>query len=306
MNGRIGKPTFFIIIGIVILLSGSAMAKTSATTKTSPKDTLKRMEYNGKLRGFLVHIPAHMDTDSKAPLLLVFHGLGGSGVQMRDLTKIEETADKYGFITVFPDALCQTRINQRIWNARGNDDLSDDVGFINALLDYLIDSYGIDSKRIFATGTSNGGMFSYRLLCELSHRITAIAVNAAVDVFEGSCPNFVPRSILHIHSVNDPLVPIKGKKRRFFELPSVANTFKKWQERLDCYQAPKVVLEDSLQLVKRYSHCKCSSEILYYMTKDGGHGWPGSKPKFHFAMKTSSAFDMNELILSFFNGETLP
>ena len=51
----------------------------------------------------------------------------------------------------------------------------DDVDFIRALIEGLQKRYAIDSKRMFATGLSNGAMMSYRLACELSDKIAAIA-----------------------------------------------------------------------------------------------------------------------------------
>ena len=54
-----------------------------------------------------------------------------------------------------------------------------DVAFIAALLDALALEYNFDAKRVHATGISNGGTMSFRLGCELSNRIAAIATVAA-------------------------------------------------------------------------------------------------------------------------------
>ena len=52
---------------------------------------------------------------------------------------------------------------------------TNDVAFIAALIDHLIKKFNADPKRVYATGMSNGAMMSYRLGCELSGKIAAIA-----------------------------------------------------------------------------------------------------------------------------------
>ena len=52
---------------------------------------------------------------------------------------------------------------------------ADDVKYVGALLDDLATVINVDTKRVFATGISNGGMMCYRLAAEMSDRIAAIA-----------------------------------------------------------------------------------------------------------------------------------
>ncbi len=68
-------------------------------------------------------------------------------------------------------------------NDRAHRENINDVGFISALIDSMIKDYNINPKRVYVTGISNGAIMSYRLACELSHKITAIA---PVD---GNIPN---------------------------------------------------------------------------------------------------------------------
>ena len=49
------------------------------------------------------------------------------------------------------------------------------MGFISALIDAVANKYTVDRKRVYVTGASNGAMMSFRLACELTHKITAIA-----------------------------------------------------------------------------------------------------------------------------------
>ena len=64
----------------------------------------------------------------------------------------------------------------------------DDVGgrpanempFFNDLLDQIESEYSVDVSRIYTAGYSDGGFMSFRLGCELSGRIAAIATVGAV------------------------------------------------------------------------------------------------------------------------------
>jgi polyhydroxybutyrate depolymerase len=52
---------------------------------------------------------------------------------------------------------------------------SDDVSFISQLVDKLTLNNSVDTKRAYVTGVSPGAMMTYRLGCELSSKIAAIA-----------------------------------------------------------------------------------------------------------------------------------
>ena len=52
---------------------------------------------------------------------------------------------------------------------------ADDVGFVRLLLDSLRRELPLDSRRIFATGISNGAGMAFRLACDLPGTFAAIA-----------------------------------------------------------------------------------------------------------------------------------
>jgi len=119
------------------------------------------------------------------------------------------TADKETFLAVYPrgtgrvltwnsGACCGYAMENRV----------DDTGFLHALIDKLERDYAVDRRRIFATGISNGGMMSYRLACELSDKIAAIApVEGAQDL---ACHPANRVSVIVFHGTSDHLVPFEG------------------------------------------------------------------------------------------------
>ena len=84
---------------------------------------------------------------------------------------------------------------------------ADDRGFVSALLDTLEQHLCIDLNRVFVTGFSNGGLFTYQLAMSLSDRIAAVAAVAG-----GVHPGFLkdpahPLALLDIHGSKDGTVP---------------------------------------------------------------------------------------------------
>ena len=92
------------------------------------------------------------------------------------------------------------------------DNSVDDVAFISTLPDNLIADYQVDSKRVFCTGISRGGIFSLYLAWQLSERIAAIApVCASIpDAIAGDYSFKHPTPVLLINGTEDPLINYNG------------------------------------------------------------------------------------------------
>src|SRR3989338_7551505 len=136
------------------------------------QDPVKSISVNGVERRYLLHLPLSYEQSSgKLPLVLFFHGGKSKGEGMDRLTGFNTEADRNNFVIVYPKG-----IDERWNDGRGSElATADDVGFVRALIDQLVQDYRIDPTRVYATGISNGGILSHRLACELSDKITAIA-----------------------------------------------------------------------------------------------------------------------------------
>ncbi len=173
------------------------------------------VESGGVRRDFYVHVPENLKGKEDLPVVLVLHGGGGSAENARRQTGMDEVADKSGFIAVYPEGTSAPLIDKmRTWNtgpccgyaARKK---INGVAFISGVIDELIKLYKIDTNRVYATGHSNGAMMSYRLACELSQRIAAIAPNAGQRLMD-ECKPERPVPVLHIHGTKDPCAPFEG------------------------------------------------------------------------------------------------
>ena len=126
---------------------------------------------NGDSRRYYLHLPSNWRRDHPAPMVLVFNAGGGRAQDIAPHTGFSRVADREGFVVVYPQGL------RGRWNdGRGFPTaMHDDVGFVRALLDTLGRELGIDAKRVYATGISNGAMFAYRLACDLPGTFAAVA-----------------------------------------------------------------------------------------------------------------------------------
>ena len=252
----------------------------------------KSFEFEKVKRTFLVHTPPAYDGKRDLPLVLAFHGGIGTGKQMEQTTQFSALADKENFIVVYPDGI-NNQWNDGRGAAFGGEPAGNDFGFVSALIDYLQKNYRVDRKRIYATGGSNGGIFSNRLGVELSDKLAAIApVVGGLPIDKTSGKAFAPvfgktkpLSVLMVNGTDDTFVKWDGGTVRGSDgrVTSVAETVAAWTKANGCEVKPKIenlpdkFPDDGTTLRREtYSNCKEKSEVVFYAIVGGGHGWHGS------------------------------
>ena len=150
----------------------------------APGDATQSLIHAGRERSYILHLSPTLAPERKYPLVIVLHGGGGNAASAGKMTGMNQQANRENFIVVYPNGAGRLGDRLLTWNS-GNccgyalDHQVDDVGFLRALVERLLTQYPIDPKRVYATGISNGGMMSYRLACEASDLVAAIAPVAA-------------------------------------------------------------------------------------------------------------------------------
>ncbi len=271
------------------------------------------LDFGGIKRTYRIHAPPSYDGTKPVPLLLVFHGLGGSGREMEVATGFNELSDRRGFLVVYPDGYEASWADGSGATPAGRVGV-DDVGFVSALIYKLGNELRIDLNRVYATGYSNGGMFVQRLACELSQKITAVASVAGTMAgkLSTSCNPGRAVSVMHIHGTEDSIVPWQGGEVRGvgisgWRILSVPTTMSKWSDINGC---PKSSQEDYIASnnrdVKRktYSGCRDSTEVVLYGVIGGGHSFHGLVGEIQLveqsATKPDSVIQAEEVIWNFF------
>ena len=313
-----------------------------AVSPARAEDDEHTLKYDGYRREYLVHTPPGYSRERKLPVILNFHGGGGSIEVAEEDTKMSETADKHGFIVVYPEGIGWWKFH--VWNG-GNccgkavDKNVDDVGFISSLIGVLARDYNIDTKRVYATGISNGAQISYRLACELSDKITAIAPVASQPVLDFSqCKMSRPVPVLHFHGTEDHCARYEGGENcggcftNFFHAFYIPMKEKPWpcESVKKSIDTIKGMYGCSRESVVTYHHgqvtcesakgCMQGANVTLCTIKGGGHTWPdagvpkmcrrwpdGSLCRNYFEQVGSTTHDINanEAMWAFFQRYSL-
>lgn len=268
----------------------------------------KKIEINGLERTFTVVLPSnYYDSDNHFQAIIAMHGGGGSAKQMEESYELPEKAEAQKFIMIYPDGVQSDGILKvRTWNAgtcceHAAEKNIDDVGFLNKMIDNVVKEFRIQPEKIYAMGMSNGGMMAYRLACELSDKIAAIAPVACTMVTTEQCSIQKAIPVIQFHSVLDQHVPINGGVGIIgMDFPAVKKGLETWAVRNGCFAEIPEITENKKYTTFQWGNCSSNSEIMLYVTQDGGHSWPGVKKVRIGGDDPSGALNANDLIFDFF------
>jgi polyhydroxybutyrate depolymerase len=310
------------------------------------QDREETVRINTNPRTFLVHLPAGYDAKKRYPLVLALHGLGGDGQLMARVSHLDETADRFGFIVVYPNASegRWTKLDPRpqgggfgpIGRGRlglgpppstigrnssepGGEPINDNP-FFDAMLDMIESEYRIDTSRVYATGFSDGGFMAFRLGCEMAYRISAIATVAATLPFNLSttCTDWAWRSVplLMINGTSDPIITYNGRPGLDVRYPLLGarETLKVWSKMDGCVaKSVKTKIAphspDGMETqVDTYNDCHEGGAAILYSIEKGGHAWPGGDPYLpeRLGGALSHDLDAGEAIWQFFAAHPFP
>jgi polyhydroxybutyrate depolymerase len=261
----------------------------------APGNHARTLEHDGLERAYTIHVPAGLDPEIGAPLLLNIHGFMSNPVQQEQWTAMNATADPRGWITVYPTG------TDNSWNAgvccgeASNNDV-DDVGFLRAVVEAVSEELCVDPSRVHATGMSNGGYMSNRLACEASDVFASVApVAGALAVTDCMPPR--PVSVLAMHGVQDPLVP--------YELDELAVAA--WVGHDGCDPlAAETSFDGGTHRI--WEACEDTVAVEFYTLDPMGHCWPSGLAFycFEFLGPYSDAIDANTTMLDFFDRHPMP
>ncbi len=277
---------------------GASLAGEAVEPVLAPGEHEIHLELSGQERFYLVQVPSQVASGQALPVVLNFHGGGGTPTGHRDSSAMADLAETEGFLLVHPAGTPARFVGRRLmtWNAghccgRAAKEDVDDIGFVRALLDDLATRAPVDPERVYATGHSNGGMMAMRVGAELADRIAAIAPvggAARMDRF----PPARPMPVLHIHSVDDPRALYEGGLGPPFPLTrhrvdhvAVETSLLAWREVAGCPDEPtrgetrRKEMDDGSEHTAteiRFGPCAEGSEVILLQLTGAGHGWPGS------------------------------
>jgi polyhydroxybutyrate depolymerase len=277
-----------------------------------PTESRLTLDAAGESRAYLLYVPPGYQPGHPTALVLVFHGAGGRPKGMARHTGFTYLAAREGFIVAYPEGV------RRRWNdGRVPAATHDDVGFIRALIDTLSARLAIDPRRIYATGISNGAMFSYRLACDLPGIFAAIApvAGAMPEALSASCERGTPVALAAFQGTADPLVPYGGGlvAGRRGPVLSAARSVELWANMAACTGAPAAEMEpdrdprDGMRVRRTaYGACGNGRDVELYTVEGGGHTWPGGPKSGPAVGRVTRDMDATATIWSFFSSHPKP
>lgn len=287
-----------------ILLLGAA----EAGARQAQLPVSATVQVDGAGRTYLLAAPS--DMGSAVPLVIALHGGGGNAQTM--VPRWIETARREGFAVAFPQGVGRTA-NAGTWNVGGccgfaMTSETDDVAFIEAVIDDVSRSHRIDPRRIYVTGLSNGGMLSHRIGIALAPRVAAIAVVSGA-MFGGEAKPESPVSVLIMHGERDDIVPFNGGQSPMqLVARSQSQSFRPvrydvdfWRQADGCASAPVVQTRGDVT-IETSAGCSAGSEVVFYRLASAGHTWPGPVvPEAGLERARYEEIDATEVIWRFFS-----
>ena len=285
------------------------------------EESILTLTWDGYSRKAIIYTPNAIKNQTDVPVVIFLHGGGGKAENV-ERYGMRDYADKYGFILVAPDGTGTLPLhtwNGGSWTVDGEEqsccgsaarDEVDDVGFINALMDTLIRDYRADEQRLYVTGFSNGAIMGYRLACELSDRIAAVAVAAPPGLMDACAPTrAIP--LLHIIGTADDRVPIDGGEGLgfpglgpLFVAQSAQSMISRWASLVGANPVVEPLIEQSGLVCTRQRTPEGIPAALCVL-EGMGHRYPGANPILPEESKTEPIADFDfDNIWSFLTSRT--
>lgn len=225
---------------------------------------------------------------ARRPLVIVLHGGGGNAENAEQMSGFTALVEREGIVVAYPNGSGRRARQRRLltWNARhccgpAMERSVDDVAFLSALIDTLIASHAVDSRRVFVAGMSNGAMLTHVAAMQLGGKIAAIAPVVGTLFGDEPAPRAPVRAII-FNGLRDESVPFAGGApggvgrdawRRDARPALEQGVY--WAKANGCGLEP---VRDSVANVVTYRWpCPAGREVELHAVVDGGHAWPGGR-----------------------------
>jgi polyhydroxybutyrate depolymerase len=292
---------------------GAAVKASSGCGRKAESGTITRhLSVGGVDREYLLSVPDGYDPSAPAPLLFDFHGLSSNMTEQSLYTKLDQRGGDRGYVVITPNGEGAVL---RHWSLMAS--ANPDVAFVDAMLRATKRSLCIDAARVFATGISNGAMFSTLLACARPGRFAAIAPVAGVNATPVCTAGTPPVGVLAFHGTEDPIVPYAGgayfsgapigRLLGVADARPVDDAMAAWAAYDGCGTPPSTSsLAADVQHVV-WPHCPSRNAVQLYRVVGGGHTWPGAMPvQAERLGATTSSIDATALVLDFFDRHPRP
>jgi len=231
---------------------------------------LENIKVGTTIRTMIVYAPTGLP--KQPALVIACHGASQDAAYLQGLSKWETVADTAKFVVVYANGV------NKYWDISGTSDLQ----FMEAIIDSMYSRYHINRNRVYLTGFSMGGMFTYYAATKMADKIAAFAPVSGYPMGGPNATACRPVPILHTHGTADD-VCVYG---------SVQSHIDAWVKFNGCNATPEIIKPypkskpNSPASLKRYRGGKNGVEVALLTLADKGHWW---------SMDTSQALTSEEV-----------
>ncbi len=228
------------------------------------------------LRNVFIRTPENIDYSISYPVVLFFHGAGGSGQDFLYNEFIVNLINQGEFIGVFPNGYSTHSGSGGFWNLGSEPTNADDVFFVDLIMQQLSLIDVTETNQSYAVGFSNGaGMVN--LLGKQTNYFRAIAPLFSQQLSSiGELSPLQELSILQLNGDIDHIVPLAGGISPVGSFMSAEDSALNWVAHFEC-DTPSTyenIIWGSVNLdCYSYVNCLDNHEVKYMIGQSIGHGW---------------------------------
>jgi polyhydroxybutyrate depolymerase len=288
----------------LLALGVSAIGCAPAAPARKPGDYHETLQIEGRTRSYIVKVPPQY-TGQALPLVVVLHGWTATGALAEIYTGMGAKAEKEGFVAVFPDGLGAKDYlgwNVDFINLTGQ--VTDDVKFVDQLIDQVEAEVKIDKRRVYVCGHSNGAMLSHLVGAKLGNKLAAIGVVAGTIGLDTQTPAKLisdPRdamSVMILHGKQDAMVGYNHDAKALLIGVSALDSALWWVRADLCAgKATHTTLAPGIT-EDLWSGGKQKTEVALVSFENGTHDWPGGMTR--EGPETVSGGNAADLLWEFF------
>jgi polyhydroxybutyrate depolymerase len=308
------------VIVSILLLSALACARTFSLDPTPSPTSLPTGETTHTLthdtleRSYILYVPSSVNWHEPIALVFVFHGGTGNAESAIRMSGFNEVADQNGFVVVYPNGTGRLSDDKLLtWNGGAccgyaQEKNVDDVGFVRAIVTDLQSLATVNTRRIYATGLSNGGILSQRVACEAPDLFAAIAPVAGTLNLP-ACKPSQPISVIEFHGTEDENIPYNGgkgpKSLVNVDFASVPDSIAFWTAFNGCKAQSQMNSFADIQH-ETWRGCSSSTAVELYTIVGGGHAWPGGVGGWAGSDQPIQTISASQVIWEFFAAHPKP
>jgi poly(hydroxyalkanoate) depolymerase family esterase len=153
--------------GLLSALVVSVVAGVAFVPPAAAASLVEVTNFGDNPGGMRMHVYVPDARPANPAIVVAMHGCGGSGPGFYSGSQFASLADRHGFLVIYPTATQQAGFGNCFdtWSeaAKRHGGGSDPVSIVS-MVGYAQRQYGGDPNRVYATGSSSGGMMTQHML----------------------------------------------------------------------------------------------------------------------------------------------